>query len=130
MDKKSKESSTINTSKLISLIIALVFLGVLVIEPLFKTNQKNFRELQAARNKLLKEQKYLASILSSQTNYVIRIDRQGNFTFANAEFLKTFGYNEKELLGTPFHTTIFVKDVYRCQTIADETMLEKSGRYS
>ena len=93
---------------------------MLVLEPLFKSNQRNLQELQAARNKLLKEQKYLSSILSSQTNFLIRIDRQGKFTFANAEFLKTFRYNEKELLGTPFYNAIPAKDAQRCEAVAEQ----------
>ena len=127
INEKIQETSTINTSKLVSLIMALIVLGVLVLEPLFKTNQKNFRELQAAKNKLLKEQKYLSSILSSQTNYVIRIDRSALFTYANAQFLKTFGYEEQELIGQPFQTTIFFKDVQRCQAHCGR-MLEESGQ--
>src|SRR5690606_28090791 len=54
-DQKTKESSAINTSKLVSLVVALALLAILVLEPLFRTNEKNFRELQMARNKLLKE---------------------------------------------------------------------------
>lgn len=120
MEQKSRESSTINAGKLISLIIALIFLAVLVLEPLFKTNQENFRELQNARNKLIKEQKYLTSILSSQTNYVIRIDRNGSFTFANAEFLKKFNYTEEDILGMAFYTTLLPKDVLRCKEAAED----------
>ena len=120
VEQQSNQTSNINTGKLVSLIVALIFLGLLVLEPLFKSNKKNYQELQDARNKLLKEQKYLASIVSSQTNYLIRIDRQGNFTFANAEFLKTFRYNNSELLGTPFHNAVSAKDAQRCQAIAEE----------
>jgi PAS domain S-box-containing protein len=120
MEQKSKESATINTSKLVSLIIALIFLAVLVLEPLFKSNKINYKELQDARNKLIKEQKYLTSILSSQTNYVIRIDRNGNFTFANAEFLKTFSIHENEILGMAFYTMILPKDILRCKQIAEQ----------
>ena len=120
MEKQSHEASNINTGKLVSLIVALIFLGLLVLEPLFKSNQRNLLELHSARNTLLKEQKYLASILSSQTNFLIRIDRQGNFTFTNAEFLKTFRYDNKQLLGTPFYNGISVKDVQRYEVIADE----------
>ncbi len=119
LEQMSRETSTINTSKLVSLIIALIFLGLLVLEPLFKSNQRNFRELQEARNRLIKEQKYLSSILSSQTNYVIRIDRQGYFTYANAEFLKTFRYSEDELLHAAFHTTLYPKDAIKCQKVAE-----------
>ncbi len=120
MEEKANETSNINTGKLVSLIVALIFLALLVLEPLFKSNQRNLQELQAARNKLLKEQKYLSSILSSQTNFLIRIDRQGRFTFANAEFLKTFRYSDKELLGTPFHSGIPAKDAQRCEAVADQ----------
>lgn len=120
VEQDSNATSNINTGKLVSLVVALVFLAFLVLEPLFKSNQRNLQELQAARNKLIKEQKYLSSILSSQTNYLIRIDRQGHFTFANPEFLKTFRYNEKELLGTPFYNAIPIKDAQRCEAIAEE----------
>ena len=129
IEQQAKDTSTLNAGKLISLVIALIFLGVLVLEPLFKTNQKNFRELQAARNKLIKEQKYLSSILSTQTNFVIRIDRNGNFTYANAEFLNTFGYGEKEILGLAFYTTIFPKDVLKCKEVAEECWKNPGKRY-
>jgi PAS domain S-box-containing protein len=121
MERQARETSTINTSKLVSLIIALIFLGLLVLEPLFKSNQRNFKDLQDARNRLLQEQKYLSSILSSQTNYVIRIDRQGVFTYANAEFLKTFRYSEEELIHSSFHTALYPKDAVRCQHVADQS---------
>ena len=89
-DAKLKQASQINTGKFISLGIAFIFLVILVIEPAFKKGQQNYYQLQSAKNELLKEKKYLASILDSQTNYVIRIDKQGNFTFANPEFIYTF----------------------------------------
>ena len=97
MNGKIEEASNVNTGKLISLVIALGCLVMLGLEPLFRSNQKNFDELQVARNELLQEKKYLTSILNSQTNYVIRIDKAGNFTFANPEFLNTFRYDEKEM---------------------------------
>ncbi len=118
--QKSKEAAAINTGKLVSLILALIFLGVLVLEPLFKSNKINYKELQDAKNSLVKEQKFLASILSSQTNYVIRIDRNGYFTFANAEFLKTFGLKEEKIPRTAFYTMILPKDVLRCKEAAED----------
>lgn len=121
MEQKTRESTAISTSKFVSLVIALIFLGLLVLEPLFKSNQKNYKELLDARNKLLKEQKYLASILSSQTNYVVRIDRQGAFTYANEEFLKTFMYTQDELMDSAFQNTLFPKDAVRCQQVAEES---------
>ena len=119
LNVKVDNASDINTGKFISLIVALVCLGLLVLEPLFKSNQKNYRELQSARMELLHEKKYLASILNSQTNYVLRIDRAGNFTYANPQFLNTFDYTEEDLLGRPYYISVYPKDIRRCQHVAD-----------
>lgn len=119
VEEKTEEAAAINTSKFISLVIALICLVLLVIEPLFRSSRKNYEALQKARNELLQEKHYLSSILNSQTNYVIRINKQGNFTFANPEFLKTFMYDEQQLMRTPFFNTISKKDIPRCRQVAD-----------
>ena len=93
---------------------------ILVLEPAFRRGEKNYKELQNARNELLQEKKHLASILQSQTNYVIRINRVGHFTYANSSFLKTFDYSEDEIQHTLFFETIFPKDISRCRQIANE----------
>jgi len=118
--EKNGEVATIDTGKFISLIAAIVGLILLVLEPAFKKGEINYKELQKARNELLNEKKFLASILTSQTNYVIRINRAGLFTYANPAFLKTFGYSEQEIQKVLFHTTIFPKDMARCQQVASE----------
>jgi PAS domain S-box-containing protein len=117
---KLTESNNINTGKFVSLIFALVCLILLVLEPLFRSNKRNYEELQMARNALLREKKYLSSILNSQTSYVIRIDRDGNFTYINPQFLQTFKYEEQDLTGKPFYSTIYPKDVTRCQELANQ----------
>lgn len=120
VNEKSREVATLDTGKFVSLIIAIICLIWLVLEPAFKKGEKNYKELQKARNELLNEKKFLASILQSQTNYVIRINRTGHFTYANPAFLKTFGYTGYELPTTLFYTTIFPKDLARCQQVANE----------
>ncbi len=126
LNERVKAASTINTGKFISLIIALVCLSLLVLEPLFKSNQKNYRELQLARNELMSDKKYLTSILNSQTNYVIRINREGNLVYANPQYLATFNYTKEEIAGKPYYTSIFPKDIRRCSHVAD-MCLEKPG---
>jgi PAS domain S-box-containing protein len=120
VEEKSGEVSTIDTGKFISLIAAIIGLIILVLEPAFKKGEKNYKELQKARNELLNEKKFLASILQSQTNYVIRINRSGHYTYANPAFLKTFGYSEQEIQHVLFYTTIFPKDLARCQHVAND----------
>src|SRR4051812_43450710 len=126
---RMEESSNINTGKFISLIVALICLIFLVIDPLLRHNKQNYAALQTARNDLLREKKYLSSILNSQTNYVVRIDRNGNFTYANPQFLQAFGYNEKDVLGVPFYTTIHNRDLHRCQEVADLCWLHPGTVY-
>jgi PAS domain S-box-containing protein len=118
--EKNSEVATIDTGKLISLLAAIIGLIILVLEPAFKKGEKNYNELQKARNELLNEKKFLASILRSQTNYVIRINRNGNFTYANPAFLRTFGYTEQDIHSVLFYTTIFPKDLARCQQVAND----------
>jgi PAS domain S-box-containing protein len=120
LTNRLEEATFINTGKLISLVVGLLCLIFLVLEPLFRSNRMHYDELQAARNKLLQEQQHLSSILNSQTNYVIRINRAGNFTFVNPAFLKTFGYSEESILETPFYTIVSPKDLHRCKQLADE----------
>jgi signal transduction histidine kinase/DNA-binding response OmpR family regulator len=100
--------------------MAFVLLGLMVIEPLFRSNRQNYDQLQIARNQLIVEKKYLTSILSSQTNYVLRINRDGQFAYANSEFYKTFQHIPEEILGVPFFTTIFPRDIPRCKEVAED----------
>ena len=120
VNETNGEVATVDTGKLISLVAAIVGLIILVLEPAFKKGEKNYKDLQNAKNELLNEKKFLASILRSQTNYVIRINRSGYFTYANPAFLKTFGYTEADIQHVLFHTTIFPKDMARCQQMATE----------
>ena len=120
VNEMNGEVATVDTGKLISLIAAILGLIILVLEPAFKKGERNYKELQQARNDLLNEKKFLASILRSQTNYVIRINRSGHFTYANPAFLTTFGYSDAEIPNVLFYTTIFPKDMARCQQVASD----------
>lgn len=118
--EKNSEVATIDTGKLISLLVAIIGLIILVLEPAFKKGERNYNELQKARIELINEKKFLVSILRTQTNYVIRINRSGHFTYANPAFLRTFGYTEQEIQNVLFYTTIFPKDLARCQQVAND----------
>ncbi len=120
MDEELEKASAINTGKFVCFIFILILLSILVLEPLFRSNKSNYGELQVARNQLLKEKQYLTSILSSQTNYVVRINKKGDFTYANEAFYETFVHTPEELLGIPFYTTIYPKDIPHCREVAED----------
>ncbi len=120
LNEKNEEASAIEVGKILSLVVAIVCLIILVLEPAFKKGETNFRDLQKAKNELQVEKKHLDSLLQSQTNYLIRIDRRGNFSYANQAFLKAFGYREEEVLNKSFLGVIFPKDLARCREVSQE----------
>jgi PAS domain S-box-containing protein len=120
LNEKNQEASAIEVGKFLSLVVAIICLIILVLEPAFKRGETNFRDLQKAKNELQIEKTHLDSLLQSQTNYLIRIDRKGNFSYANQAFLKTFGYEEEEVLKKLFSGTVFPKDMIRCREVAAE----------
>ncbi|MBC8034831.1 MAG: response regulator [Chitinophagaceae bacterium] len=120
MNMELENVSTINTGKFIIIPLVVILLSFLVLQPLFRSNKNSYSELQIARNQLLNEKKYLTSVLSSQTNYVVRINRDGQFTYSNDAFYRTFHHTADELLGVAFHTTIYPSDLVHCQRIAED----------
>jgi len=90
-----------------------------VIEPLLKSNKRNLSAVASRQKRTVAGKEIPVLILNSQTNYVTRIDRYGNFSYVNPEFLKTFGYTSDELINHPFHTVIYAKDITQCQQVAD-----------
>ncbi len=110
------------TEKFLSLLGTLFCLVFLLIEPLLRNSQQNVSSLQLAKIELLQEKKQLSSILDAQTNYVIRLNQEGNFTFANPEFLKAFHHNLSDILQHSFFSTIFQKDIQQCTDTAKECM--------
>jgi len=120
LNEKTKESSAIEVGKFLSLVIAIICLIILVLDPAFKKGEINFRDLQKTQNELEVEKKLLDSLLQSQTNYLIRIDRNGNFSYANQAFLRAFGYEEQDVLNKFFLGTIFPRDLIRCREVANQ----------
>jgi PAS domain S-box-containing protein len=43
-----------------------------------------------------RREQFLNSLIDSQTNFLIRIDTNGSYSFVNKQFLKTFGYKAKD----------------------------------
>ncbi len=56
-------------------------------------------------------EKFLTSLIDSQTNFLIRLNVQGLFTFVNQQFLKAFDYKREAIIGAHFSTTI-IEDEY------------------
>ena len=66
------------------------------------TEEKNFLQ------KLTTSESRYKGIVKSQTNYLIRADLKGNYSYYNDKFLADFGwfYGEKEILGQPVLSSV------------------------
>src|ERR1700733_13718103 len=62
----------------------------------------------------LREQ-FLNSLIDSQTNFLIRFDISGAFTFVNKQFLKKLGYKKNELIGKHFSLVTIPEEIEICQ---------------
>jgi PAS domain S-box-containing protein len=71
-------------------------------------------KIQSQKESNIREQ-FLNSLIDSQTNFLIRIDTDGEYTFANRQFLKAFGYKANEIIGRHFSFTSVPEDVASCE---------------
>jgi PAS domain S-box-containing protein len=62
-----------------------------------------------------RREQFLSSLIDSQTNFLIRIDIKGCFSFVNRQFLKTFGYKQSELIGQHFSITTLPQELHLCE---------------
>lgn len=60
----------------------------------------------------------LAALRQSRSYYLIRIDLEGRYTYANDFFLQKFGFLFEQLLGRPYAETIHPDDFEICQAAA------------
>jgi PAS domain S-box-containing protein len=74
----------------------------------------------------LREQ-FLRSLIDSQTNFLIRFDTSGCFTFANKQFLKKLGYKKSELIGKHFSLVTVPEEMEMC-TKAFAQCLKNPGK--
>ncbi|RFZ81419.1 PAS domain S-box protein [Mucilaginibacter terrenus] len=74
----------------------------------------------------LKREQFLLSLINSQTNFLIRLDNKGHFTFVNRRYCQVFGYCSEELLGQHFSINTAPEDMERCQR-AFERCLAQPG---
>ena len=58
---------------------------------------------------------FLNLLVDSKTSFLIRIDVNGNYSFINGQYTKTFGYSTGDLLGKHFSTTTVPEEAHLCE---------------
>ena len=72
-------------------------------------------------------EQFLNSLIDSHTNFLIRINTEGKYTFANKQFLKAFGYKASEIVGRHFSFTSISEELALCEK-AFEKCLSSPGK--
>jgi PAS domain S-box-containing protein len=73
---------------------------------------------QAARLALERRERRLSSLVASQTNYLIRTDLEGRYTFVNGQYLEKFGLQAHQLLGQVYSHGMHPDDVEKFRQMA------------
>jgi PAS domain S-box-containing protein len=85
----------------------------------FVTSFFDVTELKTAEAELRTSNARLQSLIHSQTNFVVRTDMTGNYTFVNDQFCSSFGYVREQLIGTPSQNTFLPEDF----AVVDQTVI-------
>ncbi len=67
-------------------------------------------------------EQFLNSLIDSHTNFLIRIDTDGKYTFVNRQFLKVFGFKPNEIIGRHFSFTSIPEELPSCQKAFDKCL--------
>jgi len=75
----------------------------------------NITERMHYQEQMKLREQFLSSLIDSQTNFLIRIDMKGQYTFVNKQFTKTFGYEDSDLIGKHFSITTIPEETRLCE---------------
>lgn len=89
-------------------------------------NSRDVTERILTQKKLIKSEAYYRGLYESQTNYVIRTDMEGNYTYTNKKFVEEFGwmYPDSEILGKSCMPSIMDYDHKKTQEIVGQCISE------
>ncbi|QNF35000.1 PAS domain S-box protein [Adhaeribacter swui] len=93
------------------------------ITPIIQAEQEN----RVLTNRLAKKERYLRSLINSQTTFLIRINTQGEYTFVNQAFRKELDYQTESLDGQLFTQHIRHQDKENIQDLITQC-LQKPGK--
>ena len=90
----------------------------------FEGTVQDITERKNSLEKLVKSEARLRGLIQSQTNYVIRIDLEGRYTYGNKKFRDDFGwiYRNEEMVGEDSMVSIKEYDYPRVQEAAEKCM--------
>lgn len=76
------------------------------------------KALEQSQLKLAEREARLQSLVNLQSTYLLRVDLEGNYTFANQAFLNQYGLHEPDILGRPLRSSVHPGDWETCLRVA------------
>ncbi len=118
IEGKNEDAAAINTSKFISLVIALLCLVLLVIEPLFRSGRKNYEAL------LNNELKF--RLLAEHSEDIITVNSiDGTLQYVSPSVQRVLGYSQQEVEGKNIYDYVHIDDLYKFSPTGESQTLNE-----
>ncbi|HRW35055.1 MAG TPA: PAS domain S-box protein [Thermotogota bacterium] len=72
---------------------------------------RDITEIQKAHQRLAMSEKRYRGLLESQNDLIVRVDKEGRFTYVNPAYCEAFGKKEEELIGKKFTPLVHEEDI-------------------
>jgi PAS domain S-box-containing protein len=113
VDQKTSEANALNTSKFISLVVAILFLVFLVIEPLLRSDKKNY-EAQKEAELALQNSELKFRLLAEHSEDIITVNSpDGTLQYISPSVEKLLGYTPREVEGKNIYQFVHPDDLYK-----------------
>jgi PAS domain S-box-containing protein len=93
-----RDIDILNKAIIISLIFTLVFLGLLVVAPVFKQSVRNYNHLQISLEEIKKSETLLRTVIDSTPDQIFVTDNAGRFIMVNEAMAVDTGLVQKDFI--------------------------------
>ena len=90
--------SRLNKALIISLIVALLFIGILITVPTLKHNRKNYFELKKAFEETKKSELLLRTIIDSSPDLIFILDKNQKYKMVNRSLSRLLGIKQEDFI--------------------------------
>ncbi|MFZ4784091.1 MAG: PAS domain S-box protein [Flavobacteriales bacterium] len=100
------------------------------IEPVYRSLAIGLLDVTSAKayeSELTKKDKMLMSLLESTSNYLIRTDMEGKYTYVNDAFCEKFGYAREQVIGKYYAPTVHPEDIRECEKAIQKLSSDPHG---
>ncbi|HEY0059943.1 MAG TPA: PAS domain S-box protein, partial [Flavisolibacter sp.] len=98
-ERLSSDILVMNRCIIITLIVALVFLAIVIIAPIFRQSIRNYNNLQASLAEIKKSEALLRTVIDSTPDLIFVKDREHRFRLVNKAMAAESGKSPRDFIG-------------------------------